>query len=99
MAAQPISFLEGLRFYARTNHNARLFFRSGLRATYFLHTKKVGKDVPRGVSLEPRMVLIFRAIVGTPQWRVTGPNARRFRVSFRGRPGVLSMKIDSDADT
>ena len=41
-----------------------VFFRSGLRATYFLHTKKVGKDVPRGVSLEPRMVLIFRAIVG-----------------------------------
>jgi len=30
---------------------------------------------------------------------VTGPNARRFRVSFRGRPGVLSMKIDSDAAT
>ena len=25
VAAQPISFLEGLRFYARTNHNARLF--------------------------------------------------------------------------
>ena len=30
---------------------------------------------------------------------MTGPNARRFRVSFRGRPEVLSMKIDSDADT
>ena len=41
-----------------------VFFRSGLRATYFLHTKKVGKDVPRGGPLEPRMVLIFRAIVG-----------------------------------
>ena len=41
-----------------------VLFRSGLRATYFLHTKKVGKDVPRGVPLEPRMVLIFRAIVG-----------------------------------
>ena len=41
-----------------------VLFRFGLRATYFLHTKKVGKDVPRGVSLEPRMVLIFRAIVG-----------------------------------
>ena len=25
VAAQPISFLEGLRFYARTNHNARPF--------------------------------------------------------------------------
>ena len=25
VAAQPISFLEGLRFYARTNHNSRLF--------------------------------------------------------------------------
>ena len=25
-----------------------VFFRSGLRATFFLHTKKEGKDVPRG---------------------------------------------------
>ena len=41
-----------------------VFFRFGLRATFFLHTKKEGKDVPRGVPLEPRMVLIFRAIVG-----------------------------------
>ena len=41
-----------------------VLFRSGLRATYFLHTKKVGKDVPRGFPLEPRVILIFRAIVG-----------------------------------
>ena len=41
-----------------------VFFRFGLRATFFLRTKKEGKDVPRGVPLEPRMVLIFRAIVG-----------------------------------
>ena len=25
-----------------------VFFRFGLRATFFLHTKKEGKDVPRG---------------------------------------------------
>ncbi len=41
-----------------------VFFRSGLRATFFLHTKKEGKDVPRGNPLEPRVILIFRAIVG-----------------------------------
>ena len=35
-----------------------VFFRSGLRATYFLHTKKVGKDVPRGVPLEPRVISV-----------------------------------------
>ena len=29
------------------------FFRFGLRATFFLHTKKEGKDVPRGDPLEP----------------------------------------------
>ena len=28
-----------------------VFFRSGLRATFFLHTKKEGKDVPRGPPL------------------------------------------------
>ena len=28
-----------------------VFFRSGLRATFFLHTKKEGKDVPRGEPL------------------------------------------------
>ena len=33
-------------------------------ATFFLHTKKEGKDVPRGYPLEPRVILIFRAIVG-----------------------------------
>ena len=38
--------------------------KSGLRATFFLHTKKEGKDVPRGNPLEPRVILIFRAIVG-----------------------------------
>ena len=41
-----------------------VFFRFGLRATFFLHTKKEGKDVPRGYPLEPRVILIFRAIVG-----------------------------------
>ena len=41
-----------------------VFFRSGLRATFFLRTKKEGKDVPRGFPLEPRAILIFRAIVG-----------------------------------
>ena len=34
-----------------------VFFRFGLRATFFLHTKKEGKDVPRGVPLEPRVIL------------------------------------------
>ena len=53
----------GLRFYARADQNTRLF-RSGLMATFFLHTKKKGKDVPRGNPLEPRVILIFRAIVG-----------------------------------
>ena len=33
------------------------FFRFGLRATFFLHTKKEGKDVPRGYPLEPRVIL------------------------------------------
>ena len=32
-----------------------VFFRFGLRATFFLHTKKEGKDVPRGNPLEPRV--------------------------------------------
>ena len=32
-----------------------VFFRSGLRATFFLHTKKEGKDVPRG----PRQLIDF----------------------------------------
>ncbi len=36
-----------------------VFFRFGLRATFFLHTKKKGKDVPRGNPLEPRVILIF----------------------------------------
>ncbi len=34
-----------------------VFFRSGLRATFFLHTKKEGKDMPRGYPLEPRVIL------------------------------------------
>ena len=33
-----------------------VFFRFGLRATFFLHTKKEGKDVSRGEPL------------GTPGW-------------------------------
>ena len=41
-----------------------VLFRSGLRATFFLHTKKEGKDVPRSYPLEPRVILIFKAIVG-----------------------------------
>ena len=41
-----------------------VLFRFGLRATFFLRTKKEGKDVPRGNPLEPRVILIFRAIVG-----------------------------------
>ena len=40
-----------------------VFFRSGLRATFFLRTKNEGKDVPRGGPLDPRVILIFRAIV------------------------------------
>ena len=60
VAAQSMSFLEGLRSLCADIPQQK----SGLRATFFLHTKKEGKDVPRGVPLEPRMVLIFRAIVG-----------------------------------
>ncbi len=36
-----------------------VFFRSGLRATFFLRTKKEGKDVPRGCPLEPRVTSRF----------------------------------------
>ena len=53
-------FLAGLRSLCADISQQK----SGLPATFFLHTKKEGKDVPRGVPLEPRMVLIFRAIVG-----------------------------------
>ena len=62
-AAHGMPFLQDCAFM-RGQTAIPVFFRFGLRATYFLHTKKVGKDVPRGVPLEPRMVLIFRAIVG-----------------------------------
>ncbi len=36
-----------------------VFFRFGLRATFFLRTKKEGKDVPRGNPLEPRVTSRF----------------------------------------
>ena len=48
MAAHSISFLAGLRFlYADIPQQ-----KSSLRATFFLYTKKEGKDVPRGSHLE-----------------------------------------------
>ena len=40
-------FQRDAAWYARTNRKAVLN-RFGLRATFFLHTKKEGKDVPRG---------------------------------------------------
>ena len=70
-----------------------VLFRFGLRATYFLHTKKVGKDVPRGVSLEPRMVLIFRAIVGHHNGGGDRPQCPQYREPFRGEAGVLFRKV------
>ena len=49
VAAHSISFLAGLRFlYADIPQQ-----KSSLRATFFLYTKKEGKDVPRGSPLEP----------------------------------------------
>ena len=44
MAAQSMSFLEGLRSLCADIPQQK----SGLRATFFLHTKKEGKDVPKG---------------------------------------------------
>ena len=50
VAAHSISFLAGLRFlYADIPQQ-----KSSLRATFFLYTKKDGKDVPRGSPLNPR---------------------------------------------
>ena len=47
VAAHSISFLAGLRFlYADIPQQ-----KSSLRATFFLYTKKEGKDVPRGSPL------------------------------------------------
>ena len=63
MAAQPISFLEGLRFYARTNHNARLFqvWPAGhLLSSHEERRQRRAKGEPLGTP----DALIFRAIVG-----------------------------------
>ena len=65
IGGSSIDFLIGLTAHCMRGQTAiPVFFRSGLRATFFLHTKKEGKDVPRGNPLEPRVILIFRAIVG-----------------------------------
>ena len=48
-------FQRDAAWYARTNRKAVLY-RFGLMATFFLHTKKEGKDVSRGEPL------------GTPGW-------------------------------
>ena len=54
VAAQSITFWVGLRSLCADIPQQK----SGLRATFFLHTKKEGKDVPRGFPpLEPRVVL------------------------------------------
>ena len=44
-----------IAFVMRGQPAIPVFFRFGLRATFFLHTKKEGKDVPRGNPLEPRV--------------------------------------------
>ena len=76
-----------------------VLFRFGLRAHLLSSHEESRQRRAKGSSLGAPDGFDFKGHCGTPQWRVTGPNARRFRVSFRGRPEVLSMKIDSDADT
>ena len=63
VAAQPISFLEGLRFYARTNHNSRLFQvwpEGHLLSSHEERRQRRAKGEPLGIP----DALIFRAIVG-----------------------------------
>ena len=63
VAAQPISFLEGLRFYARTNHNSRLFQvwpEGHLLSSHEERRQRRAKGEPLGTP----DALIFRAIVG-----------------------------------
>mgnify|MGYP007117717915 CR=1 FL=1 len=50
VAAHLISFFIASRSFCADIPKSR-FFKSGLRATFFLHTKKEGKDVPRGSPL------------------------------------------------
>ena len=54
VAAHSISFSVKSRSFCADIPISR-FSRFGLRATFFLHTKKEGKDVPRGNPLEPRV--------------------------------------------
>ena len=52
VAAQSITFWVGLRSLCADIPQQK----SGLPATFFLHTKKEGKDVPRGSHLEHLML-------------------------------------------
>ena len=64
IGGSSIDFLIGLTAHCMRGQTAiPVFFRSGLRATFFLRTKKEGKGVPRGPLGTPDAGM-FRAIVG-----------------------------------
>ncbi len=92
VAAHLISFFIASRSFCADIPKSR-FFKSGLRATFFLHTKKEGKDVPRGSPLgapgdQPVFFLGKPAIALLPEsaYIQKGPAAPGVR---GGPPGAL----------